>query len=72
MPTVLDFFVASQGLAQGVKELEALVKAHTAPHRLVAITFYPALDDIKALQFIMPQKLPTLVPFGPLLAEPSW
>ena len=69
---MLEYFVASEGLAQCVDEIKVQFEAKTSPHRPVLLTFQPALSSVQALQFLQPEKLPVELPYGPLRWTPSW
>ena len=57
-PERLDYYVATSGLAKGVREVEVIPGTALAPHRPVSAAFHPSVARLRALSFVKPQPIP--------------
>ncbi len=69
---VLDYFLVTNGLDQGIAKVTAGDNRIVKNHVPVMLTFKPRLTTLRALALRTPPKLPVERVFGPLPPPPDW
>ena len=70
---ILDFFLVSRALAQGLKKVGVVTSAKTRPHRPTVADFHAGMADLMVQQFapVAKHNLEGL-PFGPVPPPKDW
>ncbi len=68
----IDFFFIRNELTPGLRSVEVVEGAGTAPHLPVRVTFHPRLTSARSLVLRRPPRMGTERIFGPLPRPPCW
>ena len=68
----IDFFIASEDIANAATEVRILPDSNIATHRPVQLTLPANVGELKKLAFVTAQRFPKDPAIGPRQPPPSW
>ncbi len=70
--SLIDFFVVSKGMAEGVQSVTVVERSGIKTHAPVLLRFHPRLTSLKALALRKPPVVGTQLLIGPRMPPPNW